>query len=275
MLLSDELPAWFPLLVGFSVLLMLVLVLAIIIVVLQYQKRLYRQQEQLREVRQGVQQQLLEAALQAQEKERRRIGRDLHDDIGATLSVVKLHLDKWQDGGGAAEQARELLNEAVQGVRQISRELLPVVLDKFGLTKALESLSRSVPASAQVEVCYSCSGPTRPLPAHVEVIVYRVVQELLNNTLKHAEAATVRLELTYEAEGLRVFYADDGKGFAYTPNQILLSTGKSGLGLFNLQSRVSLVHGTLYYLSAPGEGTQAVLFFPVPDPTPAPNLAIS
>lgn len=268
--LSDEIAPWFPLLVGISVLLMLAL--AIIIFVLQYQRRLFRQQETLREIRQGVQQQLLEAALQAQENERRRIGRDLHDGIGATLSVVKLHLNGWQDSE-AAEQARRLLNEAVQGVRQISRELLPVVLDKFGLAKALESLARSVPATAEVDVRFVCTGEVRPLPPRIELVAYRAVQELLSNALRHAEADIITINLAYEPQALRLVFTDDGKGFVYTPNQIILSADKPGLGLFNLQSRVSLVQGTLYYLSAPGEGTQAALFlpisYPIPDTTPA------
>jgi two-component system, NarL family, sensor kinase len=261
---SEELAPWFPLLVGSSVL--LALALAIIIFVLQYQKRLLQQQENLRQVREGVQQQLLEAALEAQEHERRRIGRDLHDDIGATLSVVKLHLNAWQDPqpDGPASQAKELLNGAVGELRRISRELLPVMLDKFGLVKALESLAKTVPASAEVEVRFTCSGEVRPLPPRLELIAYRVVQELLNNALKHAEADIIRIDLAYEPGALRLFFADDGKGFAYSPNQTIVATDKPGLGLFNLQSRVSLAQGTLYFLSAPDEGTQAALFLPIP-----------
>lgn len=161
----EELAPWFPLLLAFSVL--LVLAMAVVILVLQYQKRLLQQQESLREMRQGVQQQLLEAALEAQESERRRIGRDLHDDIGAMLSVVKLHLNTWQDSepDGPAGQAKELLNEVIGRVRRISRELLPVMLDKFGLVKALEALAKSVPASAEVEARFTCTGDVRPPPA--------------------------------------------------------------------------------------------------------------
>lgn len=92
-----------------------------------------------------------------------------------------------------------------------------------------------------------------------------MVQELLNNALKHAESDIIRIELTYEPAALRLFFADDGKGFAYSPNQkTIVSADTSGLGLFNLQSRVSLAQGTLYFLSAPDEGTQIALFLPVP-----------
>ncbi|WP_400191886.1 sensor histidine kinase [Hymenobacter sp. B81] len=241
---------------------LLVLALGIVGFVLRYQRRLLWQQEQLRYEREHAQHQSLEAALLAQEDERRRIAADLHDAVGTMLSIVKLHLSAVPETA-ATQEMTAMLDQAISEVRRISRNLLPAVLEKFGLSFALEALCRAVGGGA-ARVMLVQTGEARRLPPHHELAVYRVVQELLGNGIKHAQARQIEVRLHFDADRLSVEYVDDGVGFdVSTFEQAAPVPGaRTGLGLTNLRSRVALLRGTLRHESAPGAGTRVWISFP-------------
>jgi signal transduction histidine kinase len=237
--------------------------------VLRYQRRLLQQQDQMRFEREQSQYQALEAALLAQEDERRRIAADLHDAVGTMLSIAKLHLNTLPVSEATKEVA-QMMDQAISEVRRISRNLLPAVLEKFGLVFAAEALCRAVPAGGPQVVFQQKGEPHRLLPHH-ELAVYRVMQELLGNGLRHAQAKHIRLVLEFRADSLSMEYSDDGVGYDPGLYEAPPQPGaRSGLGLTNLRSRVAVLHGTMRHESAPQAGTRVWISFPAVYLQPAP-----
>ncbi|UYZ61045.1 sensor histidine kinase [Hymenobacter latericus] len=240
---------------------LLLLTVGIVGFVLRYQRRLLLQQEELRHEREQAQSQALEAALFAQEEERRRIAADLHDAVGTMLSIVKLHLSAMPESTATSEMSG-MLDQAISEVRRISRNLLPAVLEKFGLSFALETLCRAVPEGGARVVLQQLGEPRRMSAKH-ELAVYRVVQELIGNGLKHANANEIVVRLQFGPDRLGIEYADDGVGFNLTATEAQPASGtRSGLGLTNLRSRVVVLRGILRHESAPGAGTRVWISFP-------------
>lgn len=243
---------------------LLLLALGIVAFVLRYQRRLLRQQEQLRQVREMGQQQALEAALLAQEDERRRIAADLHDGVGTTLAIVKLHLSSLNQPS-YTQEATALLDQAITEVRRISRNLLPAALQKFGLPFALDALARTVPAGGATHLTLEQQGQPRRLDPKYELIVYRVVQELLGNGLRHAHAETIHIVVDFGTDTLSVQYIDNGVGFdSALVEAPPLPGARTGHGLTNLRSRVAVLQGTLRYESETGSGSRVWISFPIP-----------
>lgn len=248
---------------------MLLLALGLIVFVVLYQKRLIQHQEQLRQLQATRQYQVLETTMQAQEEERRRVARDLHDEVGSMLSLVKLNLYQLTNSikgagdevRGAEANIKKLLDEVIGSVRRISYDLMPVVLDKMGLVQALEALRRSVPASSGVTVVLECNDKSRRLAPKQELVLYRMVQELLSNTLKHANASTITLKLLFSENEVALYFADDGIGIDYGKQEKEL--GQGGIGVVSLQSRVELMKGQMYMQSLPGMGTQVEIKIPI------------
>lgn len=247
---------------------LLVLAIGIIVFVFAYQRRMLQHQEHLRELQELRQRQMLEAALDAQEEERRRVARDLHDEVGGMLALIRLNIGqverKCSENEAAAETAlrsKELLDEAIQSVRRISHDLLPVVLDKMGLVQAINSLVHSVPPDTGLEVKFSHNLESFRLEARQELLLFRILQELVNNTLKYAEATQITINLHREDGKLTLCYTDNGKGFNYDAT---LDAGSisSGLGLKNMQSRVNLLNGAINFFSKLGAGIKAEIVVP-------------
>lgn len=248
---------------------LLVLSLGIILFVFMYQRRMIQHQEHLRQLQEERQRQMLEAALAAQEEERRRVARDLHDEVGSMLSLVRLNIGQVvlkSSGNEAAietaQRSKELLDEAMHSVRRISHDLLPVALDKLGLTHAINSLAHSIPPDSGLQMSFTHNLGHARLEVRSELLLFRILQELVNNTLKYAEASRIEVGLNKNEGALHLAYADNGKGFDY---ELMSRTGNSaaGLGLKNMQSRVDLLNGTLHYFSAPNSGTKAEIVIPI------------
>jgi signal transduction histidine kinase len=242
---------------------LLLLAGGIVTFVIRDQRRRLRQQRELQRMREDAQQQALEAALLAQEEERQRIAADLHDGVGTTLAIAKMHLHSLGDPNRTKE-ATDLLDQVITEVRRISRNLLPAALQKFGLPFALDALARTVPPDAQTKVVIEQGGTPRRLDPGLELIVYRIAQELLGNGLKHAQANTLRITVDFQPQQLSLHYSDDGVGFNPLVNDVMPAPGtRTGLGLTNLRSRVAVLRGTLHHESASGDGTRVWITLPI------------
>jgi signal transduction histidine kinase len=227
-----------------------------------------KHQEHLRQLQDTRQRQLLEAALEAQEAERRRLARDLHDEVGTMLALIKLQAGQWANGfpdqatpGGElpVQNLKLKLDEVMNSVRRISHDLMPIMLTKYGLVQAIESLKRSLPAGSNLKVQFECNEPMQRVAERIELSLYRIVQELLTNTIKHAGATEACIKLMFEADTLKLVYTDNGKGFDF---QDLSDKQSAGLGLTNLQSRMALLNGTLTFSSENGTGVTIVATVP-------------
>ncbi|MFC4426756.1 GAF domain-containing protein [Deinococcus navajonensis] len=198
---------------------------------------------------------------QAQEEERRRISRELHDDTAQVLAVstrrvARLARELEGDQRARADDILGDLNGAIESVRRFARNLRPSVLDDLGLLPALEWLATQAGTDTRLEV----SGPERRLPPAVELTVFRLAQEALNNVDKHARAHSAAIRVVFSAEGVRVAITDDGQGF--TPAQAEERAQGGHLGLIGLRERVALAGGRLEVDSLPGHGTTLTFELP-------------
>jgi len=202
------------------------------------------------------QQELHAVILTTQEEERRRIAESLHNGVGQLLYATRLHLDTLPPSEGR-RTSQELLNEAIRAIRTVSFELTPPVLQDFGLPAALRELLKRIPTS-HLAIDLHLTGLELPLPATFQTAVYRIVQELLNNVIKHAQAQEVFISLVREAGQLYLSVEDDGQGLA--PDSLEATTG---IGLVGIRTRVDLLGGTFEVKSRTGKGTGIFLQLPV------------
>lgn len=198
------------------------------------------------------QKEVLDAILTAQEDERRRIAEALHNGVGQLLYAIKLHLENSEVPRNNAGLA--LLDEAIRATRGISFELTPGILEDFGLETALKELVKRIP---RPPVRLQCRIP-RDLPRHVQVALYRIVQELLNNIMKHAKAGEIFVYLEKVEQQLHLSVEDDGVGFDYQQERPF-----KGIGLSSIRNRVELLNGHIAINSRLGHGTIVTIQIPL------------
>jgi two-component system, NarL family, sensor histidine kinase UhpB len=207
-------------------------------------------------------QKMSEQVLAAQEDERKRIARELHDETAQSLTTLLVRLkilERARDTSelrGQIQELRELTVETLEAVRKLAVELRPSTLDDLGLEAALEAYTDGYAARMPVRVKFTTEGfPDKDvrLPPQVELVLYRVVQEALTNVAKHAAAASVTVKLRRTAREVVASVVDDGRGFAVENS---MQSRDRGLGLFGMQERLSLVQGQLVIESEPGRGTR-------------------
>lgn len=230
-----------------------------------YQKRLLTKQLELKQIKHNQQEEILRNTIQAQEKERKRIAQDLHDEVGAMLSVVKLNVGRIERKSEEekakilAGETKAYLDDVITQVRRISRALLPPSLEKLGLFFALEELANWVNKSDELRIDCWKSGEQFRFDGKKELAIFRVVQELINNAIKHAEASQITVNARFNTHSLAIVINDDGKGFH------LEKMTRTGLGLKNLQSRSEIAGAQFKLKSEPGKGTTAILYLTIND----------
>jgi two-component system sensor histidine kinase UhpB len=206
-------------------------------------------------------------ALAAQEAERKRIARGLHDEVGQVLTGVLLQLDAVEETSGDVARAKESVRHALEEVRRISRELRPEMLEHLGLTSALTELSRSFDRLGGIRVESRINREPYALAPDVELAIYRIAQESLTNVLRHARAGNVEVTLGSEGESVVLRVIDDGCGFEHgTP-----PAGHGGLR--GMRERAVLIGGQLAVEQAPSGGVEVRLEVPAqtghaPSPPP-------
>lgn len=243
-----------------------IIVLGVVFLNMNFQKNLHRQKRRQEELNHQHEVELLETSAQVQEEERKRIATDLHDRLGSMLATVKLlyssvdeAIDKAQPGVYSNfNKANALLNEAVLEVRKIAQDLNTGVLIEMGLRAALQDLCSSIHRSKKVECRLLSYGEEKRPDQKTEIGVYRMLQEILNNALKHAEARRLTLQLNYTPNVLTITVEDDGLGF-----NVVAAETASGLGLKNLRARAEKLNVTYSLDSQPGRGTLSIIEIPL------------
>jgi two-component system sensor histidine kinase UhpB len=207
-------------------------------------------------------QKMSEQVLAAQEDERKRIARELHDETAQALTTLLIRLKILEksrtaaDMRGQIDELRELTAQTLEAVRMLAVELRPATLDDLGLLAALEAYTETYRARKVIHVTFSTEGfadRDGRLPPEVELVLYRVVQEALTNVAKHAEAEDVDVQLERQPDEVVASITDDGRGFDV---EEMMRSRERGLGLFGMQERLALVRGQLTIDSAPGRGTR-------------------
>jgi two-component system, NarL family, sensor kinase len=226
---------------------------------LVFQKNKLKQQKIIAAERITQQQILSKSVLDAEEKERQRIARDLHDGLGQRLSATKLNISGLQSllNNPSIEQdlllknASTLIDESVKDVRSISHNLLSNGLLKSGLVTAIREFVNQLNHPNGIKINLEIIGLEKRLEFTLENVLYRVLQEVINNIIKHSKARQVNIQIIKHDSELSMVIEDDGIGFDI--NQILLE--KKGIGLKNIESRIEFVNGKVFFDSYPGKGT--------------------
>jgi signal transduction histidine kinase len=240
------------------------LVAGIVGFLLLYQKRVSEQELVVKRIELTYQQEVVYRTLDAVEDERKRVARDLHDEVGAALSAMRLLVGQVALLVPPAAETIELtsrLKDVIDGtmdsVRRISTDLLPQGLEELGLTYALEGLCEQAMELSEVNAELVVDSAIR-LPDRANLIVYRLVQELLTNAIKHAEASAIQLHLSQQADSFCLLYTDNGKGFDYDQ-----AYRKRSLGLKNIETRAQMLHGSVAFDTQSGQGLRVRVVIPV------------
>jgi PAS domain S-box-containing protein len=205
----------------------------------------------------------------AQEEERKRIARELHDDTIQYLVVLARQLDELAIGGrglskeerARLEDLRHQTNSIMEGVRRLSHDLRPATLDRLGLLPALEWLASSIENISGIAVKVKAQGTERRLPAEVELVLFRIAQEALSNVRRHSQATSAEVMVEFEDKKARITIKDNGRGFDLPETMgDLVKAGR--LGLAGMQERIELLNGSLKLESEPGKGTSVIVEAP-------------
>jgi len=201
----------------------------------------------------------LRRVVAAQEVERRRLARELHDETGQALTSILLGLKALEDrvGGEAVAELRELVVATLQDVRRLAVELRPKVLDDFGLVPALERLTATFAEQTGMDVRFETGLGEARLPEEIETALYRIVQESLTNIVKHAQASAVSVVLTRRPDAVTAVVEDDGTGFD------VANVREDGFGLEGMRERVRLLGGKMHIESSESSGTTLVAEVPL------------
>jgi signal transduction histidine kinase len=235
--------------------LMILLLLFIAVFIIIYQRRNALNKMLLHRVEMQKQQALLAAIITTEEKERQYFAQELHDSVGQMLSAVKLNLSGMKRTASKPEQLQTLIDEttelasqSIKEVRLISHKLLPGVLLDFGLKEALQQLCGQLRSPGLNATC-SFDDSIPSMNQSYELAIYRITQELVSNTVKYAEASEISVSIKKLDERILYSYADNGKGFD-------TELAPKGLGLRNIESRLSMMNARMQFSSAPGQGLQ-------------------
>lgn len=238
---------------------MSVLALGIFFFFVIYQKRLIAKKLELNRIRSRQQEELLRTSIMAQEKERRRFAEDLHDDIGAMLSVIKLNLSRLEKKKGEedvrqiAADTKSNLDQVIHQIRRITRDLLPPSLERFGLGSAVAELVDWLSEADNIRVVIHERGEVRRFEISRELAVFRIIQELLNNSLKYSQATRIDIWIRYGREYLCAMVSDNGTGY-----DVGEARGQ-GLGLQNLKGRANVLQAGFKLKSWPRKGSAGIL----------------
>lgn len=215
------------------------------------------QQQRIVQLEKDKQLLTIDAMLKGQEEERSRIAKDLHDGLGGLLSGTKLsfmnvkeNLVLSPDNAVLFDKSLSMLDNTIGDLRKVAQNLMPEALVKFGLHEAVKDFCDSIQSSTGIKVLYQDLGEKRKLDSTAEVFAYRIIQELVNNVVKHAEASQVIVQLAVTKDKIGITVEDNGKGF---DKNIL--AGTKGAGMANIHYRLQYFNGTIDIVTAPGNGT--------------------
>lgn len=215
--------------------------------------------------RKTMQRKMLKAIFETEEKERKRFAKDLHDGLGALLSGIKLHIsildsDKIEtiEKNNIIEKTKVLLSEATEATRSIAQNIKPQEIADFGLFSAVNSLAKKL-ANENLNINVKAPGISINIDKDNELIIYRVISELINNSIKHANASIIDLHLNIEDHNLSISFTDNGKGFEIREVELK----DEGMGINNIKSRIETIGGKVNFISEKGKGILVKIIIPI------------
>ena len=236
----------------FGTLAMLCLTLGIVFFVIFHQRKVIRFNDQLKKLEDDKQQILLNASIKFQEEERNRIAADLHDDVGPLLATARLYLNENLINQEPAAQlqsifsAKQIIDDAIQLIRNISHSMMPPTLKNFGLESAMSDLFQKINGSGTLNASVRFHDYRTRLKIEQELLIFRIIQELVNNIIKHSNAGFIHL--TQNANTTHSYFRlhHDGQGIVQTEFD-RLNHVSTGLGLKNIASRIKVLDGRIFF----------------------------
>jgi len=223
-----------------------------------YRKKKHSEEKQSMQFK--FHQELLQTQLEIQEQTFQNISQEIHDNIGQTLSFIKLtintiDINQRDIAKDKLAESKTLLTKAIQELRDLSRMLNTDFINEIGLANAIERQLNILQKTGIYTTAIKVTGEPEKYHLQRELVIFRVVQELLNNVVKHAEASCVTITINYQPQQLMITLIDDGKGFD-------TSKESDGIGINNMFNRIQLIQGSISIISKPEESTQAIIQLP-------------
>lgn len=230
--------------IGFFLVIVFIIAVGVVLLNLQFQKNLFKQQLAKEELKNKHQLDLLQSSIAVQEGERKRIAENLHDELGAILSISRMRLVQFEKTVQQLEEEqqqtvadiRSYIETSIASMRRISHELIPPQLEQFGLVATLESVTQQLSKINNIACTFSSNLDATQLNWPAQIGLYRVLMELINNTIKHAQATEININLTSEKHELVCRYTDNGVGL---PTEFT----STGLGFKNIEGRIKALEG--------------------------------
>lgn len=202
------------------------------------------------------------AVINGQERERQRLSREIHDGLAQYILAIKLKLEyafekKGEEREDLLSETKILFSETISEIRNISNNLMPAVLNEFGLITAIENLAKMINEGSSLKFSFNNSTLNETFNENLSIYIYRIIQEALNNTIKHANAKHFKISISEDAEFLRLTIKDDGIGFYIEP------TKSGGNGILNIKERVNLLSGTINISSSKDKGVKIEIQIPI------------
>src|SRR5258705_6373556 len=231
---------------------MLTLTVGLIVFIIFHQRKVIRYQGTLQRMEQDQQRMLLNASIRLQEEERQRLAADLHDDAGPLLATARLYLNENLVNMDKASQlqsiynAKQIIDDTIQLIRNISHSLMPPTLKNFGLESAVNDLFQKISGSGSLNASCRFHDYKERLKTEDELILFRVLQELINNILKHSNASFIHVTQNINGDRFFLRLHHDGRGLTQADFE-KLNKSAAGLGLKNIQSRLRLLDGNIIF----------------------------
>jgi len=248
---------------------MAILAVSIILFVIVYKKRILQQQNKIQQIEYNHQKTLLEATIQVEETERERIAKNIHDDLGALLNVMRLNninaIKKIHNTDSvlkSLEDNKILLDSTSEIIRAISKQLTPPILLKLGYVESISELCNHINNTGVLKIDFSIENIQSRFPKKIEIQLYRITQEIINNILKHAGASLMKILLSSHQGVLNLLITHNGKGINSLTIEKLLRSSK-GLGLKNIQSRIQAINGSIQYFTIGLDDSQIIINIPL------------
>ena len=237
----------------------------VIFVLFTYQKRYVQHRQEINTIREKYEKELLKTQLEIKEQTMMNISQEIHDNIGQVLSLANLQLTSIELHGnayatGKIDKSMELISRVINDLRDLSRTLNPENIARTGLQQAIRFDMELMERSGLFRIVFEVTGKERRLDPSSEIIVYRIVQQAMNNILRHAKANAINLSMAYEAERLFIDIRDNGTGF---DTNIIQSQSSRGAGLRNMAHRAALIHAGIHFSSDALQGTHITLSVPI------------
>jgi len=221
-------------------------------------QKIFKYMKKVEDSRRLTEKKFLNVIIQTEEKERKRFANELHDGLGPLLSTIKMSFsalvqnDPEKFSGEIVENTEIVINEAIKTLKEVSNNLSPHVLSDFGLYRALRNFINKINALRTITINIDSNIGNKRYDTNIEIILYRVICELIHNTVKHAGAKKIDISLMENEKYITIAYKDNGIGF--DPEKLKKQSGSKGIGLSDIFSRINSLKGEISLDSHPGEG---------------------